>query len=434
MPSFKQGRMERTVLFATFGSLGDLHPLLAIAQEMKRRGHRVIFAVPPDNAAKIERAGFETRIVFPAIAELGPMVGGDAETITSLMIRDMDFMIRKVLLELLPDTVDRLLAAARDADAVVAPSFFAPVPIAAERLGLPLFTAVMQPLMMFSVNDAPRSPDLPMFFAGEARGPGLAWNRAMKPVVFAEMRRRYAPKVNRLRRRLGLPPTDHVPVFGVPKTARRVLGLYSPHFAPPTPGLPPRTLLTGFTWFDSGTGAADALDEEAERFIADGDAPLVFTLGSFAVHAPGDFYAASVRIARALERRAILLTGPATAPEAADDVLVRAYLPHSLVFPRAAAIVHHGGMGTTAQALRSGRPQLVVPHFGDQFDHASRLVRLGVAAMVKAPRYPAEGAGALSRLLTDAALPVRAAALALTIGAEDGGVAAADAIELALAP
>lgn len=426
--------MERTILFATFGSLGDLHPLLAIALEMKRRGHRAIFAVPPDNAAKIARAGFETRIVFPAIAELGPMVGGDAETITSLMIRDMDVMIRRVLLELLPDTVERLMAAAHDVDAVVAPSFFAPVPIAAEKLGLPLFTAVMQPLMMFSVHDAPRSPDLPMFVPGETRGVGLAWNRAIKPVVFAEMRRRYAPKVNRLRRELGLPPTDHAPVFGVPGAARRVLGLYSPHFAPPTPGLPPQTVLTGFTWFDSGAGAADDLDAEAERFIASGDAPLVFTLGSFAVHAPGAFYEASVRIARALRRRAILLTGPAAAPDEAEDVLVRAYQPHSLIFPRAAAIVHHGGMGTTAQALRSGKPQLVVPHFGDQFDHASRLVRLGVAAMAKAARYPADGAAALSRLLADGALPGRAMALAQKISAEDGAATAADAIELALAP
>lgn len=425
--------MSRKIVFATFGSLGDLHPLMAVALELKARGHEPVFAVPPDNAAKIERAGFETRLIFPSMGEIGAMIGGDAGTVASLMRSDMDFMIRRVLLKLAPDTVARLISTAEGAAAIVAPSFFAPIAIAADKLRMPLVTAVFQPLMMFSAHDAPRSPDLPMFVSGRARGMSLAWNRAVMPVVFAEMHRRYSPRVNKLRRMLGLPPTDHAPVFGIPKSAALVLGLYSPAFAPPPPDLPKKTVVTGFTFYDSADGAPDALDAETEAFLSAGDPPLVFTLGSFAIHAPGAFYETSLAIARQLGRRALLLTGGPHALPSAPDVLVRAYLPHSLVFPRALAIVHHGGMGSTGQALRAGKPQLVVPHFGDQFDNASRLARLGVARKVDAKRYSAEGQRSLAALLSDAAASARAQSIAKQVRMENSAATAATAIERVLA-
>ena len=426
------GADNRTILFATFGSLGDLHPLLHVALEMKARGFTPVFAVPPEFAPKIERAGLEARIVFPSNAEIGAMIGGDAAEIMRQMVTEMDQMIHKVLLTLLPDTVARLTEAARDAAAIVAPSFFAPVAIVTERLRIPQVTAVLQPLMMFSAYDAPLSPDLWMFAPGQRRALALAWNKAIRPLVFAEMRRRYAPKVNRLRRELGLPPTDHAPVFGIPKTAVLALGLYSPHIAPPRPDMHPKTLITGFTFFDSASGEAETLDAEAETFLAADEAPIVFTLGSFAVHAPGSFFTSSNDIARKLRRRAILLTGADLGLPPSSDVLVRNYLPNSLIFPRAAGIVHHGGMGTTAQALRAGKPQLVVPHFGDQFDNASRLKRLGVADLTSPERYVAEGEAKLARLLDDRSVQEEATALARLIRTENGAATAADAIAKAI--
>ena len=327
----------------------------------------------------------------------------------------------------------RLTQAAADAAAIVAPSFFAPVAIVAERLRIPQVTAVLQPLMMFSADEAPLSPDLWMFAPGQRRGLALAWNKAIRPLVFAEMRRRYAPKVNRLRRELGLPPSDHAPVFGIPKSTVLTLGLYSPYIAPPRPDMNPKTLITGFTFFDSADGDVDTLDAEAESFLAAGEAPIVFTLGSFAVHAPGSFFTSSIAIARKLKRRAILLTGSDLGLPPSDDVLVRHYLPHSLIFPSAAAVVHYGGMGTTAQALRAGKPQLVVPHFGDQFDNASRLKRLGVADITRPEHYAVEGEAKLARLLADRSVQENAAVLAPLIRAENGAGAAADAIARVIA-
>ncbi|HEX8389642.1 MAG TPA: nucleotide disphospho-sugar-binding domain-containing protein, partial [Sphingomonas sp.] len=112
----------------------------------------------------------------------------------------------------------------------------------------------------------------------------------------------------------------------------------------------------------------------------------------------------------------------------APGVLVRRYAPHSLLFPRAAVVVHHGGVGTTGQALRAGRPQLVVPFLGDQPDNAARVARLGVGLTVAPKRFGTLAAGAVRRLLEGPDFARRAAALGATVAAEEGAGNAADAI------
>jgi UDP:flavonoid glycosyltransferase YjiC (YdhE family) len=85
--------------------------------------------------------------------------------------------------------------------------------------------------------------------------------------------------------------------------------------------------------------------------------------------------------------RCVLLSGDNEIPPQGDDVFIARYIPHSKVFPQASIIVHHGGIGTTGQALLAGKPQIVVPHFADQFDNARRLERLGVARTVIGQKY-----------------------------------------------
>ncbi len=126
-------------------------------------------------------------------------------------------------------------------------------------------------------------------------------------------------------------------------------------------------------------------DPELLRFLDAGEPPIVFTLGSAAVWIADDFYAVSIAAARALGRRALLLAGENAADiraHAPDGIGVFDYAPHSAVMPRAGVIVHQGGVGTTAQALRAGRPMLVVPFGQDQPDNARRVVGLGVARTI----------------------------------------------------
>jgi UDP:flavonoid glycosyltransferase YjiC (YdhE family) len=173
-------------------------------------------------------------------------------------------------------------------------------------------------------------------------------------------------------------------------------------------------------------------------FLDAGDPPVVFTLGSAAVHAGERFLRESMGAAAILGRRAVLLTGspemrsrlPTVLP---DGVLAVEYAPHGALFERAAAVVHHGGVGTTQEALRAGCPSLVVPHGFDQPDNAARVVRLGVGAVLPAARYCADRAAARLRvLLADEGVALRAQRAAAVIRAETGASQAADVIERAI--
>jgi UDP:flavonoid glycosyltransferase YjiC (YdhE family) len=420
--------MGKRIILATIGSLGDLHPFIAVALALKQLGHDPVLAVPLDNVDKVRRAGLEAHAVFPSFEEIGRSLDVDEGAATRRMMRDPDYLVRRVFLELLPASVGKLEAVAKGADAIISSSF-APGPIVAEKLSIPLIPALFQPMMMFSAHEPPIAPDFWSLIPFPKTPGGVGWNRRLLGLVMLEMRRRYAGKVDRVRRAHGLAPARPPPIFGLPTDAPLVLGLWSPILGARQPDHPPNTLVAGFAPFDSDSGAPEQLDPELDAFLIAGEPPLVFTLGSFAVYAPGDFYAHSLAAARALGRRAVLLTGPGAPPPTAPDVLARAYAPHSLVFPRAAAIIHHGGSGTTGAAMRSGRPQLVVSHMGDQYDHAARLARLGCALSLTARRYTsARAAPLIQRLLTDTRIAEAAASVAARISPERGAQTAAEAI------
>jgi rhamnosyltransferase subunit B len=166
--------------------------------------------------------------------------------------------------------------------------------------------------------------------------------------------------------------------------------------------------------------------------VAAGDAPVVFTLGSSAVMAAEQFYEESVKAVTKLGLRAVLLIGKTEkAPEAeSDSIYVTDYAPYSELLPRAAATVHQGGIGTTAQALRAGRPMLIVPWAHDQPDNAERCRRLGLARSVRRDRYEWEVVvGELDRLLGDREYLNRAREMAARLAGENGVKAACDELE-----
>jgi UDP:flavonoid glycosyltransferase YjiC (YdhE family) len=162
-----------------------------------------------------------------------------------------------------------------------------------------------------------------------------------------------------------------------------------------------------------------------------GEPPIVFTLGSSAVKVPGNFYQESIQAAKLLNRRAVLLIGKNTPPEnLSQDILAVSYVPHSQIFPRACAIVHQGGIGTTAQALRAGRPTLVMPYSHDQPDNAARVERLGISRTIPRKQYLASRvAKELCKLLENPNYAAKAAEIGRIIQVENGVGVACDAIE-----
>jgi UDP:flavonoid glycosyltransferase YjiC (YdhE family) len=155
------------------------------------------------------------------------------------------------------------------------------------------------------------------------------------------------------------------------------------------------------------------------------------------VGAAGDFFAESVAASRRLDARALLLVGsdPRNQPRGPlpPGVLAVRYAPHSAVFLRASVVVHQGGIGTTGEAMRAGRPMLVVPYTHDQPDHARRLRRLRVARSIPREKYGADAAfRELEALLADPGYAARAGAVGATVRAEEGVRNAGDALEALL--
>ena len=180
------------------------------------------------------------------------------------------------------------------------------------------------------------------------------------------------------------------------------------------------------------------MSEALRIFLKDGPPPLLFTLGSSAVTFPGDFYGESAAAAKRLGMRAVLLTGKPTGPTvnlaAGDMIRVEEYAPYSAIMPLVAAVVHQGGIGTVAQALRAGKPMLVVPWAHDQPDNGYRLERMGVARVVARSQYTAaKAAEELKTLLSGTSrCAERAQEIAAGIQQENGLQAACDRIEIAL--
>lgn len=414
--------MARIVL-ATIGSLGDLNPFIAIALALRARGAEAVLAVPEDHVARVRAAGLEAHAIMPTFADVGRAIGLPDQEIMRRVIADNDFLFRRIILPSTGDGVARLLRIADGADAVVGSAVAPAAAIAAERLRLPFVRVVLQPMIWWNSNDPPRAPELRFLAARPTGRIGRGWNRAALAVVRWELRRRYARALDAVRAANGLPRVRQAPLVDPGPWVAREIGAYSPLLG----GAPAHAMLTGYPWWDRDEDASAALDPELEAFLVDGPAPLVVSLGSFIPYSDTDLYARAGEVARALGLRAVLLVGEAAAASG-PDLLVRRYAPHSLLFPRAAAVVHHGGIGTTGQALRSGRPQLVTPFMGDQHDNAARVVRLGAGLSVRPDRFARDAPALLRRLIGERAFVDRAAELGAQVTAEDGAGAAADTI------
>lgn len=419
----------RKIILSTVGTLGDLHPFLALAQALQARGLKPILAVPEDQLGKAFAAGVEAVAIFPSFREICARMGLGEREAAGLLMGNQRKLFEQTVLPDLASSTCKLDALAADAGLIVASSFVLAAPIVAEKRRLPLVSVVLQPMAMLSALDPPRTRDFWMMANAPASRVAVAWNRGIYSVLRQAIQGLYGRTIDEVRANHGLQPFSARRMFEANGSAALTLGCYSPYFAPLPLDVPSNTKLVGFPLFDSESGMENDLDPALEAFLTAGPPPLVFTLGTFATHAAGEFYAQAAEVSRRLGKRAVLLTGQHLSAQSDPSIFECAYAPHSRVFPRVAAVIHHGGIGTTGQALRAGKPQLVVPHMGDQNDHAHRIVQLGVGLTMKPARFTADQAAPiLFTLLTDPNICKEAARVGASIAAEDPARAAASLI------
>jgi len=414
--------LRRHIVLATIGSLGDLHPMIALALELRRRGHQATIATTEAYRQKIEATGIG---FCPMRPEGSPEDSDLARHIMDLK-KGPEFIIRQLLMPHLREMYDDLAAIAASADFMIAGEIVFAAPLVAEKLKLPWASAILSPASFFSVYDPGVIAPLP--FTRRLHGAPRALHRMILGLG-KWATRDWGRPVAELRRALGLAQAAD-PLFTDKFSPRLNLAMFSPVLARPQPDWPPATLQTGFVFYDKQEHEPDSF-AQAQAFLAAGEAPIVFTLGSAAVLDARSFFDESARAAEKLGRRALLLAGKNVVRHVLPSTIaVFGYAPYSEILPRAACVVHQGGVGTTAQALRAGVPQLLMPYGFDQPDNAARVERLGVARGIGRSQYTAARATKLlSHLLDDPAYARRSAAIGRQIRAENGLAAACDAIE-----
>ena len=412
----------KRILLATIGSLGDLHPCLALALGLLDRDHHPVIASTELYRTKVESLGLEFHGLRPDTSSQDPAV----MRIVMDMRRGPDFLLRQMILPALAGTYEDLLAVASNVDLMIAGEIVLAAPLVAERLRLPWVSALLSPFSFYSAYDPPVSPYAPWITFLHR----LNW-RVNKAFVASGrlMLRSWWEPVYRLRRELGLSKGGN-PLFEDKFSADLVLALFSREIAPPQPDWPPNAVQPGYVYYDQDDSRS-GLPPELDAFLQAGEPPIVFTLGSSAVHDPRRFFDDSAEAARFLNRRAVFLIGQNAPPMAMSSATIAVpYAPFSELFRKAAVVVHQGGSGTTAQALRAGRPALIMPCGFDQPDNAARVKRIGAGLTISRNRYRADTAAkVLKRLLEEPRFTATALAIADRLRAEDGIGAACDAIE-----
>jgi len=416
------------IVLSNIGTFGDINPLIAIALELKRRGHVPILAVPPVFGPKILPLGLEFHAVRPDI---------DPEnTLMAEMIYDVrkgtERGLREFLFPALRQTYDDLLDAATRparADLLLLGELNYAGPIVAEITGIPWASYVLAPLSFFSAFDPPVLPMYPRLARADKAIPGMG--RAIKRLARL-VSRKWPQPIYDLRSELGLPKGEN-PLFDAKHSPFLVLALFSRVLGVAQKDWPENTLITGFCFYDSDAGNA-ALPANLEAFLSAGPPPVVFTLGSAAVLAAGRFYEFSARAAIRLGIRAVLLIGTDKRNQLRqplpDSICVAEYAPYSKLFSRAAMVVHQGGVGTTAQCLRAGKPMLIMPFSHDQPDNGRRMMRLKVARVIQRGNYtPFRVARKLKAMLAEPLFARRAEMVARRLEQEDGVRSACDALE-----
>jgi len=377
--------------------------MIALGAEMRRRGHRVTLVASPYFESTAAREGLD----FVPLGSVEDYERAMQNPDLWHPRRGFELVARGGIVPAIRPVYE-LVASHDPADTVVAASALClGARVAQEKLGARLVTVHLQPSMLRSLFDTPAMPGL-RFPPWTPRFIKRAFFRFADRQVLDRL---LAPELNALRAELGLPPVGGL-FAGWLHSTLRVVGLFPDWFAPPQPDWPQHTALTGFVSHDSG--AAERPADELLAFLDAGDAPIVFTPGTAMTHGR-PFFDAALDAAARLGRRALLVTRHRSQlPDALPATALHVdYAPFGWLLPRAAALVHHGGIGTLAHGLAAGVPQLLMPMSHDQPDNAMRLARLGVGDSLPAARFRGPAVAArLARLLGSADVTRRCAELA----------------------
>jgi len=421
------------ILIHTLGSSGDFNPFMALALELRRRGHTVSWAVSPKFADKARAQGFEA-----TVAGVDPDWESDLlrRMLNAHLTDPIQIMFKEVLIPAIVPATLALEPLAREADLFLSHTIQLAAPAVAERTGTPWISASAATLIHETAAYPP---------------PGVAWKGcpAWLSRLGWEIGYRIFGDFDALAgaeyKKLGVAPRPNV-VSGGAYSRRLTLGLWSPSFFPRPADWPRWFQVGGYARWDGEAPPAPnsgGVRGEGHPTLAlpglgaGGASPrILFTLGSSVVNHPGEFWATALRALAPTDWNAILLGAPEDLPLSAalrGRVQIIPYAPYADFFPHVDAVVHQGGVGTTQAACYYGVPALVVPRGFDQFENAAHIQREGWGLRLLPVDFsPTSLRLRLRRLLASAKIKAAAADLGQRMQAESGVARSVDLVEAAL--
>jgi len=355
------------ILLSTIGSAGDVYPFVGIARALQTRGHDVRLITSKFFESLVKDAGID-------FIEIGT-IKNYLEIVQNPDLWDpqksFKFFAEKAVIPFLRPLYEIIAKYDPKKTVVIAQGQAFGAYMAHEKLGFPFATIQLQPAAFRSAYDVPQLPGWLPPFTKRIIFNGLDYFMMDKVL---------APGINEFRRELGLASKKHI-FANMVHSPQKTIGLFPNWFAPAQPDWPGQADFPGFIFYDNDNQASNV--KEISTFINEGEAPIVFTPGTAMQHGE-KFFKASVEASQLLGRRSILLSKHKDQiPEKlAKGIKHFEYAPFSELLPKSAAIVHHGGIGTMAQALLAGIPQLIRPMAHDQPENAIRIKRLGVGEFI----------------------------------------------------
>ena len=414
------------ILITTLGSSGDLNPFVAIGLGLRARGHQVTYAVEDTFQPQLRALDFPIAPLTGG-AEQALMEQAHALVSRATPMASLRALVNEVILPSLRAHVAELRAACAEADILVSGAPMIPASFAADLTHIRWASVALSPVFIPSASTEPQP--LP-FTLPKALQPWA--NRASWSLGMMAVRRIFDVPINRIRAEYGLAPRRDLGQTG--NLSRQLTAMaISPAYTPRPPDWPAWVHETGFCFWDTPTTWQES--PELTAFLA-GERPVVALSSGSMSDRVGDafnpMFQAGISAIRQAGARALVIGAPAEVlPDPLpDDVYALPFAPFSRVYPRCAAVIHHGGIGTLAQSLRAGVPALVVPWGVDQFFAGAQLARVGAGRWVRRPAFTAErGALEIAALLDDPSYHKRAQAIARQIATEDGVAAFADLLE-----
>lgn len=408
-------RVKVKITTFTAGSRGDVQPCVALSRGLQQAGYRVGLAAPEDFAGFVQEHGVD---FYPLRGDVQKIMASD--TGRKLMetgganplksIRAFRTMLGPVIMKMTEDAY----AACRDAEAIICLGVLSTFGQSiAEALRIPVINMEPAPLLPTRAFAAPSWP-IQKDWGG--------WHNYFSGIAMLQvMWQWYRPFVNDFRQRLGQSPYTAASFHRILRSTP-MLSAYSPNIIPHPADWPDSVHVTGYCFLDSLTDWQPS--SALKAFLEAGDPPVYIGFGSMSGRNPEELARIIIAALAKSGQRGLILTGwgGLRTSAAPDNVFVVDAAPHSWLFPRMAAVVHHGGAGTTAEGVRAGVPAVVVPFAFDQSFWGARVKALGLGPdPIPLKNLTADRlADAIRMAVTDPRMKQRASSLGQAIRAENG--------------